>query len=56
MKKTQPKKSRNEQFTFCLKSQKETDYYYKLSNGDFLIFKDKNFPMNKPTTNQLILF
>jgi|688.fasta_scaffold1934282_1 hypothetical protein len=57
--KTKKTNSQGLKVTHSPKSQKITDYIYVLSNGDQLIFKDKNFPQKKSLiqpNGQLLMF
>lgn len=53
-----PLKSKPENITFVLKSQKENHYCYTLKNGEILKFPNKVFPTEtlNSNTNQLQLF
>ena len=53
------KKDRGLIVSHSAKSQKITDYVYVLSNGQELIFKNKNFPVKEPlieNNGQLLIF
>lgn len=51
--KKQPKKAITP--TMVQRAEKSKDYVYKLSNGQYLSFTNKKFPINE-TPNQLTLF
>jgi hypothetical protein len=53
------KKDRGLIVNHSAKSQKNTDYVYVLSNGQELIFKNKEFPVKEPlieNNGQLLIF